>query len=65
MLVRSLLTVELNIATNDYLASLAVVDHQGIAGIYAGDNHLLYLKADPEERKKALEKRKRIKAKFG
>jgi len=35
------------------------------ARIYASDSHLLYLKADPEERKKALEKRKRIEAKFG
>ena len=30
------------------------------ARIYVSDSHLLYLKADPEERKKALEKRKRI-----
>jgi len=29
------------------------------------DSHLLYIKADPEEKKKALEKRKRIEAKFG
>lgn len=35
------------------------------ARIYVSDSHLLYLKADPEERKKALEKRKRIEAKFG
>ncbi len=30
------------------------------ARIYVSDSHLLYLKADPEERKKALEKRKRM-----
>jgi len=35
------------------------------ARVYVSDSHLLYLKADPEERKKALEKRKRIEAKFG
>jgi len=35
------------------------------ARVYLSDNHLLYIKADPEERKKALEKRKRIEAKFG
>ena len=35
------------------------------ARIYVSDSHLLYLKADPEERNKALEKRKRIEAKFG
>jgi IS5 family transposase len=34
------------------------------ARIYVSDSHLLYLKADPKERKKALEKRKRIEAKF-
>ncbi len=34
------------------------------ARIYVSDSHLLYLKADPEERKKAVEKRKRIEAKF-
>ncbi len=32
--------------------------------IHVSDSHLLYLKADPEEKKKALEKRKRIEAKF-
>lgn len=35
------------------------------ARVYVSDSHLFYLKADPEERKKALEKRKRIEAKFG
>jgi len=35
------------------------------ARIYVSDSHLLYVKADPEQRKKALEKRKRIEAKFG
>jgi len=35
------------------------------ARIYVSDSHLLYIKADPEEKKKALEKRKRIEAKFG
>jgi hypothetical protein len=33
--------------------------------VYVSEDHLLYLKIDPEERKKALEKRKRIEAKFG
>ncbi len=35
------------------------------ARIYISDSHLLYLRTDPEERKKALEKRKRIETKFG
>ena len=35
------------------------------ARIYVSDSHLLYIKADPEERKEALKKRKRIEAKFG
>ena len=35
------------------------------ARVYVSDSHLLYIKADPEEKKKALEKRKRIEAKFG
>jgi len=40
---------------------LSPKEAQGIVS----DSHLLYLKADPEKRKKALEKRKRIEAKFG
>lgn len=35
------------------------------ARIYVSDSHLLYIKADPEEKRKALKKRKRIEAKFG
>jgi len=35
------------------------------ARIYVGDSHLLYIKADSEEKRKALKKRKRIEAKFG
>ena len=33
--------------------------------LYVSQSHLLYLKTDPEERKKALKKRRRIEAKFG
>jgi len=33
--------------------------------VYVSDSHLLYLEADPEKRKTALQKRKRIEAKFG
>jgi len=35
------------------------------ARVYVSDSHLLYIKADPEEKKKAQEKRKRVEAKFG
>ena len=35
------------------------------ARVYVSDSHLLYIKSDPEQKKKALEKRKRIEAKFG
>jgi len=41
------------------------INHKNRARVYVSDSHLLYLKADPEKRKKALEKRKRIEAKFG
>jgi len=33
--------------------------------LYVSESHLLYIKVDPEERKKALSKRRRIEAKFG
>ncbi|MBA7489900.1 hypothetical protein ES702_00434 [subsurface metagenome] len=33
--------------------------------VHVSESHLLYIKADPEERKEALKKRKRIEAKFG
>jgi transposase len=33
--------------------------------LYVSQSHLLYIKADPEEKKKALRKRRRIEAKFG
>jgi len=33
--------------------------------LYVSQSHLLYLKTDPEKRKKALKKRRRIEAKFG
>lgn len=35
------------------------------ARIYLSGSHLLFIKTNPEENKKALEKRKRIEAKFG
>ncbi len=35
------------------------------ARIYLSNSHLLFIKTNPEENKKALEKRKRIEAKFG
>jgi len=35
------------------------------ARVYVSDSHLLYIKADPEEKRKALKKRKRIEGKFG
>jgi len=35
------------------------------ARIYLSGSHLLFIKTDPEENRKALEKRKRIEAKFG
>ena len=35
------------------------------ARVYVSDSHILYIKSDPEQKKKALEKRKRIEAKFG
>jgi len=41
------------------------INNKDRARVYVSDSHLLYLKADPKERKKALEKRKRIEAKFG
>ncbi len=33
--------------------------------LYVSQSHLLYIKVDPEEKKKALRKRRRIEAKFG
>jgi len=33
--------------------------------LYVSESHLLYLQSDPEEREKALRKRRRIEAKFG
>jgi hypothetical protein len=33
--------------------------------LYVSQSHLLYIKADPEEKKRALRKRRRIEAKFG
>jgi len=39
--------------------------NKGRAMVHVSESHLLYIKADPEERKEALKKRKRIEAKFG
>jgi len=33
--------------------------------LYVSESHLLYLETDPEERRKASRKRRRIEAKFG
>ena len=41
------------------------INNKNRARVYVSDSHLLYVKADPKERKQALEKRKRIEAKFG
>lgn len=35
------------------------------ARVYLSDSHLLFLKTDPEQKRRALKKRKRIEAKFG
>ena len=52
------------ISTTFLVALVGVVIEEKSARVYVSDSHLLYLKADPKERKKALEKRKRIEAKF-